>query len=782
MRQFICLSLLAASAIATSAQRFNDGILNYQVISPYEKTCKVTGLVDIMYPGIVTIPETIEGYTVTEFGGAFQMMEELSGIVIPSTVKTIDLGAFIYCRKLATVELSEGLESIAEQAFRETAISNIHIPESVVSLGENAFQDCKNLHHVHLPSELTSISGGLFSGCESLTEIVIPENVSSIGAGAFTKSALESIVIPKSVTKIENNTFRRCIALKSIEMPDGLTRIGNYAFNECSALTGIKLPDNITSIGEGAFAGCTALKSINLPSMLSIIAKELMTKCNSLTEVVLPENATSIGEAAFSFCDKLERIHFRRKIESVGNYAFFGCPEISEIASEVLEPFTLPANCFEQTAFSANLTVPHGSREKYARAEVWSSFTNITEDYFPYIADLETTKIAVGGVVPPPTVESADGSGKEYTITLSSDRPETVTINADGYIQALAAGNALIRISAVATDGSELSSNVVVTVVDAPFNDGILKYEVISAENHTCRVTGTFNYDGMESYSIPSSVLGYKVTEIEAHALSMYVGELTIPCSVKLINGNISSFKIESMVIEDSEEALSTKPDSFRELSRLYIGRNWAGTDDENAASLSDIPDVEFGSKVTAVPDHAFNNSPYADRIHLSDNITSIGAFAFSGTNISGFTMPSAVRYIGESAFEDCAELTEVIIPASVEYLGDRAFANCHGLTEITVEWEHALEASEDVFSTYTFENATLRIPENTRAYYMKVNPWKNFLSINDGSSTGVESISADMGDYIIFTTGGLPVSGRITSPGIYIIKDNSSVKKIYLR
>jgi hypothetical protein len=91
--------------------------------------------------------------------------------------------------------------------------------------------------------------------------------VTSIGAYAFTEygNSISRIVIPNTVTRIEEGAFAGCTALTSIVIPDSVTWIGDYAFADCLSLTEVTIPDSVTSIGQEAFSGCDGLIKVDLP-------------------------------------------------------------------------------------------------------------------------------------------------------------------------------------------------------------------------------------------------------------------------------------------------------------------------------------------------------------------------------------------------------------------------------------------------------------------------------------------------------------------------------------
>ena len=103
---------------------------------------------------------------------------------------------------------------------------------------------------------VTSIRPGAFSNC-GLTSITIPNSVTSIGDEAFCQCYdLTSITIPNSVTSIGPSTFYYCSGLISITIPNSVTSIGTYAFSGCSGLSSITIPNSVTSIGNWAFSEC----------------------------------------------------------------------------------------------------------------------------------------------------------------------------------------------------------------------------------------------------------------------------------------------------------------------------------------------------------------------------------------------------------------------------------------------------------------------------------------------------------------------------------------------
>ena len=168
--------------------------------------------------------------------------------------------------KVRIAEEYNGLpvKSIYNRAFYPNkTITSVVIPNSVTSIGVNAFAYCPNLTSVVIGNSVTSIGDYAFYCCSKLASVVIPDSVTSIGSGAFAGCfSLTSVVIPNSVTSIDSGVFSSCSNLTSVVIPNSVTSIGNSAFASCSNLTSVVIPDSVTSIGSGAFDACSDLKTV----------------------------------------------------------------------------------------------------------------------------------------------------------------------------------------------------------------------------------------------------------------------------------------------------------------------------------------------------------------------------------------------------------------------------------------------------------------------------------------------------------------------------------------
>jgi hypothetical protein len=354
--------------------------------------------------GPVTIPSLVNGLPVTSIGGrAFESCSGLTSVTIPNSVTSIGDWAFQNCLALTSVTIGNSVDSIGDWAFLGctslTAITvdalnssyssaagvlfnksqttlvqcpggeagSYTIPNSVTSIGDQAFYYCASLTSVTIPNSVTSIGDDAFSFCSSLTSVTIPDSVTSIGDDAFSFcSSLTSVTIPDSVTSIGDGAFSFCSSLTSVTIPNSVTSIGDQAFCDCSSLTSVTIGNSVTNIGQYAFNYCTSLTAITvdalnpvyssldgvlfdksqttlieypggkagsytIPNSVTSIEDWAFAGCNSLTSVTIPNSVTSIGDQAFYYCPSLTNVTIGTSVTSIGVDAFQGCPSLSSV-------------------------------------------------------------------------------------------------------------------------------------------------------------------------------------------------------------------------------------------------------------------------------------------------------------------------------------------------------------------------------------------------------------------------------------------------------------------
>lgn len=231
------------------------------------------------------------------------------------------------------VIIPDGVTSIGDRAFELCRnLSSVTIPQSVISIGRGAFNCCKNLTSIEIMEGLTSVGSGAFEDCTNLKEAQLPQGVITLGSDVFKGcDNLTSIVIPEGVTSIQFGTFRGCTNLKEVQLPRSLTEIGRMAFSGCDSLTHVVIPNGVTSVGSHAFSECSNLTEVVIPSSVMSIECGAFAECRSLAEVVIPGSVLSVGCGAFAECSSLKHIVNSDGVATIENRAFYNCRGLADI-------------------------------------------------------------------------------------------------------------------------------------------------------------------------------------------------------------------------------------------------------------------------------------------------------------------------------------------------------------------------------------------------------------------------------------------------------------------
>ena len=237
--------------------------------------------------------------------------------------------------------VSNTIQEIAQDSYYLcTSLTGVIIPDSVTTIGYEAFSGCNNLTSVTFvgDSQLTTVGASAFSGCTSLTSLTIPDSVTHIDSAFTNCTSLASVTFGENsqLTTIGISAFEGCANLTKFAIPTGVTDIRSDAFANCTSLTNIAIPDNVTTIGYTAFVGCNNLTSVTFGenSQLATIGDYAFSTCTSLNSINIPTGVTTIGMKAFQYCDSLTSVVIPDSVASIGSYAFIGCTGLTSITFE----------------------------------------------------------------------------------------------------------------------------------------------------------------------------------------------------------------------------------------------------------------------------------------------------------------------------------------------------------------------------------------------------------------------------------------------------------------
>lgn len=311
----------------------------------WQTNAGVVALVRYVGPGgEVEIPGRVNGLPVEEIAPeAFADAAEVVRIVVPDSVESIGHQAFAYSTGLTNLVLGRGVGRIGEWALRGcsrlTAIE-VH-PENPAFRDVDGVlfnQDLTRLlrypaarEGVYIvPDTVRSIGIEAFAHSQRLRRVVLPESLVEIGDWAFDRSGLERIEIPPGVVRIGDGAFSTCGRLAVVVFSEGLARIGSRAF-ERTAITDLTLPESLSHLGPWAFYGCRQLVRIAFPESFETIPARAFFNCAALAHVVLPEDLLTIEEWAFSACARLVRLTLPASLMRMGEQAFSDCPLLERL-------------------------------------------------------------------------------------------------------------------------------------------------------------------------------------------------------------------------------------------------------------------------------------------------------------------------------------------------------------------------------------------------------------------------------------------------------------------
>ena len=172
---------------------------------------------------------------------------------------------------------------------------------------------------------------GSSTSVTTLASITLPNSLTSIGANAFYLCTyLKSIYIGNSITNIGVEAYEGCYGLTTVTMGNSVTTIQNNAFHYCYALKNITLSEKITYLGDDAFSDCRIEKVI-FPKSLTTISDAFRSN-NYLTEVTLPASITNISNWAFEYCNALKTIYCLNTIPPIcESYSFAVMPNVTTV-------------------------------------------------------------------------------------------------------------------------------------------------------------------------------------------------------------------------------------------------------------------------------------------------------------------------------------------------------------------------------------------------------------------------------------------------------------------
>lgn len=364
----------------------------------------LTGLVGSA-PEEIVIPAEIEGLPVTKICKEVFWKKQITSVVVPEGVTTIEPYAFAQNTMLKSVVLPETLTECSHLFYRCSGLESVTLPKKLGHVPRSMFSGCSSLKSIVIPDGYTAIDYCAFEGCTDLAEIEIPASVTEFEGYAFSgtkwlenriaenplvivnnvlvdaseaegavtipdtvttitecafinNAAVTSLTIPVSVKRIGNHALDNCIALTALTLPNELEEIGEFAFQNLM-ITEIAIPDSVKTIGIGAFTGCAQLASVTVPAGVETVRQGTFAGCVGLQSLTLSEGVKTIEESALNGCIALAEIKIPKTTVNFGGMVFQNTPWLA--AQRAKNPLVCVNGVLvDGITASGDVTVPEG--------------------------------------------------------------------------------------------------------------------------------------------------------------------------------------------------------------------------------------------------------------------------------------------------------------------------------------------------------------------------------------------------------------------------------------
>lgn len=682
------------------------------------ETCTVIGISNCA-GGRVEIEEEYDGFLVTAIGPYAFSGEPISEILLPDSIISIGDLAFYECASLKKVEGSlDKLAEIGEYAFAYcTSLEQLGMEEKVITVPETVY----------------SLGICSFSGCNAIKSLTV-DMVGEIQDSAFEEcSNLSSIIISGNVTDIGYGAFRYCTSAEKIIIEDGVKSIGSYAFQNCP-ITEITLPDSITYVDMCIFYECNSLQSLTVPFIGRDIDQENASNTDygrleylfefysyggintsvpqSLREITVTKDTVVTGNT-FTDCAYIESVSLPDGVTSIGDWAFSGCASLKIINGGFDGLVTIGDYAFWYCTSLEQI----GENEKVIN--IPATVTYFGSSAFSDCVMFETIDINMTGEIPNGAFSGCSGL-IEITIPGSIDRIDSYAFSDCTSVERITIEDGVREI------GENAFKNCIITEIIVPDSVTSIEGGAFYGCNNIEQVVLPFIGQSMDSNTYYDGKFSYVFNAFDK------LWKITITKDTTIGNGAFSGLKFIKTIHFDSKiesigESAFEGCDSLTtvecELDELRTIGDYAFFDCSSFETIGGENGVlTIPESTVYLGERAFFECNRLKKLNI--NMTGeIGSCAFMYCRgVTDILLSDSVTGIGDYAFYDCS-ITEIVVPDSVKVIGGDAFGNCDEIRKITLPFiGRVMDAEGDErYFGYIFTGCSMKpidnlnIPESIR-------------------------------------------------------------------
>ena len=362
------------------------------------------------------------GYSTSQGQRSALPVAALNKLVIGDAVQHIQPSTFTLATQLDTVIIGVNVSSIGQNAFGGCSqVSYLYYNARNISdasftaantadLPQCGFRPFSALSTLVLGDSVTRVPANAFIGQTISGTLSLPAALLSIGSHAFQGCHLltGAITLPSGFQSLGIGAFQNCDSLLFFHTGNANVDIPANAFNGCSRLFQVTLGNNTHTIGDSAFLGCSRLTSVSLGNAVSTIGSHAFQGCSRLATPTFPNGLTSIGVAAFKDCSAVgSELHFPSSIATIGDSAFHSSAPISLIVMESANPPAIGPNTFASATSLTAVHVPCGAILNYYMADYWNLLQNYSESIpFQVTVGVNNPVMGTAEVILQPTCSS----------------------------------------------------------------------------------------------------------------------------------------------------------------------------------------------------------------------------------------------------------------------------------------------------------------------------------------------------------------------------------------